>query len=111
MGRGVVYPIWGKGNRAVAHAFVLPSTRYTREDIENALTKIRTGYDSSDDAKSIGFVSGLIQLSEERTEESTDPGEWLQNILRDADALVVDASGIYLEHGNRGIRIYRFPFV
>jgi hypothetical protein len=90
---------------------VLPSTRYTREDIENALTKIRTGYDSSDDAKSIGFVSGLIQLSEERTEESTDPGEWLQNILRDADALVVDASGIYLEHGNRGIRIYRFPFV
>lgn len=126
LGRGVVYPVFetcsrcnGKGCKhcadgyvAMPYPFVFPSKRYDREDIDEALIQIRTGFhpdvDEDTHYDTLGLLGSLIILSEERTEESTDTGEWLEGILQDADALVIDASGIYLEHAEQGIRIHRF---
>lgn len=109
LGYGVVYPMFeDDSGKAMAYAFIGPSHRYTREEIDDALTRLRTESPPTANHRLVGILAGMIVLSEDRTEESTEPGEWLQNLLHDADALVIDPSGIFLQHGERGIRIHSF---
>lgn len=119
------YKCYQKGIIIQPEPYVLPSRRIEMQEIRNAFTLSRIGHTTEDTLTipykrkkdvevspfAYGMVPVLMEISEERSGSSTEPGEWFKRTLLDADALIIDPSGIWLEKGGQGIRVYTYPLI
>ena len=113
------------GNRGV-RIDPVPFTTETRfypiTEIREALTLSRIGYTTDEapsipyasgdrmvDAKLLGVIAGLLEVSRERDGESTEPGEWFRKILVESEGVLIDPSGLWVEKKGHGIRVYEYP--
>lgn len=81
-------------------------------ELKEAFQMMRVGYAGEDIIPHpwvLGSIAVLIQISEERTHESNEEGEWIRQTLDQCDSLVFDVSGIWCLHDGIGVRLYRYP--
>lgn len=110
--------------------FVEPIVRISGDILRECFLTLRVGYTTSytqttdedilgysvyneekviPNAEALGLIAVLIQISDERSGRSSEHGEWINSILEDADAILIEPSGLWLEHNDQAIRIYTYP--